>query len=124
MQAVVAKTLAAKEQEAAALVAGVAAKYGLAADYGKAEDTIKAVWAEPPVGVTGVGACWAPLSQATRVLAAVSTSLPEASAVPVSTRPGLPWIAPSLPPAEPTFTRQLGSCGRQAAGVAAADGRW
>ncbi|KAL4458313.1 hypothetical protein ABPG75_013178 [Micractinium tetrahymenae] len=46
-QAVVAKTIAAKQQEAAALVAGVAAKYGLAADYGKAEETIKAVWAEP-----------------------------------------------------------------------------
>lgn len=50
VQAVIAKTMAAKEQEAAALVAGVAAKYALSADYGKVEETIKAVWAEPPVG--------------------------------------------------------------------------
>lgn len=52
-EAVVAKTVAAKDQEVAALVAGVAAKYGLAADYSKAEDTIKAVWAEQPVSVGG-----------------------------------------------------------------------
>lgn len=45
-EAVQAKMVAAKQQEAAQLVAGVAAKYGLAADYGKAEQTIKAVWAE------------------------------------------------------------------------------
>lgn len=45
-EAVQAKVVAAKQREAAELVAGVAAKYGLAADYGKAEQTIKAVWAE------------------------------------------------------------------------------
>lgn len=55
-RAVAAKVVAAKEAEAAALVAGVAAKYGLPADYAKAEDTIKAVWAEPRVGAWGAGA--------------------------------------------------------------------
>lgn len=50
---VVAKTVAAKQDEAAALVAGVAAKYGLPADYARAQDTIKAVWAEGTVRWAG-----------------------------------------------------------------------
>ena len=45
-QHIMAKVVAAKQQEVQELVAGVASKYGLAADYGRVEDTIKAVWAE------------------------------------------------------------------------------
>ncbi len=60
-EAVQAKVVAAKQREAAELVAGVAAKYGLAADYGKAEQTIKAVWAEQVrrrcSSVSGPGCC-------------------------------------------------------------------
>ena len=55
---VVAAAVAAKQQEVAQLVAGVASKYGLAADYGKAEETIKAVWAEQVGAAGGGGSVW------------------------------------------------------------------
>ena len=57
---VVAKVVAASQQEAHDLVASVAAKYGLVGDYGRAEETIKAVWgqrvSEP--GRPPAAGCW------------------------------------------------------------------
>ncbi|PRW59962.1 white-brown complex 30 [Chlorella sorokiniana] len=64
-EAVQAKVVAAKQQEAAQLVAGIASKYGLAADYGKAEQTIKAVWAEQGGASRANSAAPKPASQQT-----------------------------------------------------------